>query len=193
MQELTEEEADTGVVISRAERLRIPRMLDSGRLAKLKAFKSRITDWAQPSPQVYDEPIIVTLRVKRELKTNGTIEYPVERTFDHFHPDVIRFEELIDRKKAAGYVVSVKDAVWAYMLVFKRGSRHLITGFLRTFPTWSDIKPGTVGQALSRLKSDGWITSETYERMPPTGPITRYPSRFPAPEESPSGGWGRRE
>jgi hypothetical protein len=157
-------------------------VLDSGRLAKLKAFKSRITDWATPSSQVFDEPIIVTLKVMRELKTDGQVEYPVERTFDHFHADVLRFEELIDRKKAAGYVVSVKDAVWAYMLVFKRGSRHLITGFLRTFSAWSGIQPETVGQALSRLKTDGWITAETYERVPPKGPITRYPARFPPPE-----------
>jgi len=153
---MTEEER--GITIIRAERLRIPRVLNSGRLAKLKAFKTRITDWATPSPQVFDEPIIVTLRATRELRTDGTIEYPVERTFDHFHVDVIRFEELISRKRAAGYVVSVKDAVLAYMLVFKRGSRHLITGFLRTFPAWRDVAPETVGQALSRLRSEGWIT-----------------------------------
>jgi len=134
------------VVISRAERLRIPRVLDSGRLEKLRVFKTRITDWAKPSLQVFDEPVIVT------LKKGG-----VERVFDHFHADVLRFEELISRKKAAGYVVSVKDAVLAYLLVFKRGSRHLIAGFLNTFPEWSDVSPETVGQALSRLKAEGWV------------------------------------
>jgi len=135
------------VKISKAYRLRIERFLDSGRLEKLRAFKTRITDWATPSPKVYDEPVIVILK-----------KGDVERVFDHYHADVLRFEELVNRKKAAGYVVSAKDAVLAYMLVFKRGSRHLIAGFLKTFPEWSDVNPETVGQALSRLKVEGWLT-----------------------------------
>lgn len=177
-------EEEVGVIIARAERLRIPRTLDSGRLAKLKAFKTRITDWATPSSQVFDEPIIVTLKVKRELRTDGVMPYEVERTFDHFHVDVARFEELVDRKRGAGYVVSVKDAVLAYMLVFKRGSRHLIAGFLSTFPQWSGVSPETVGQAISRLKTEGWLTvGPTEEMKPPTRPITRYPPMFPPKEE----------
>ena len=162
-----EKDEEKGVVVIRAERLRIPRTLDSGRLTKLRAFKTRITDWAQPSPQVYDEPIIVTLKAKREMRTDGVMPYEVERTFDHFHVDVIRFEELVDRKKGAGYVVSAKDAVLAYMLVFKRGSRHLIAGFLSSkyadgtpaFPEFKDVKPETVGQELSRLKAVGWTSA----------------------------------
>lgn len=147
---------DGEVTISRAERLRIPRLLDSGRLEKLKAFKTRIPDWAKPSPQVFDEPVIVCIKRKE-----------VERCFDHFHADVLRFEELITRKKATGYVVTAKDGVLAYLLVFKRGSRHLISGFLSSkyadetpaFPEWGGyVSPETVGQALSRLKVEGWTS-----------------------------------
>lgn len=146
------------VVISRSERLRIPRVLDSGRIAKLRVFRTRITDWAKPSLEVFDEPIIVCLKEKRELTIDGKKEYEVERCVDHFHVDVTRFEDLIEHKKAAGYAISVKDAVLAYMLVFKRGSRHLITGFLSTFPEFRDLKTETVGEALSRLKAEGWIS-----------------------------------
>lgn len=59
-----EEEPHT--VISRAERLRIPRTLDSGRVARMRVFRTRITDWAAPSEVVYEEPIIVCIKVKRE-------------------------------------------------------------------------------------------------------------------------------
>lgn len=174
------------VRIVRAERLRIPRVLDSGRIERLRAFRTRITDWAKPSLEVYDEPVIVTLK-----------KGDVERTFDHFHVDVIRFEELIARKKVAGYVVSVKDAVLAYLLVFKRGSRHLIAGFLSSkyadgtpaFPEWGGyVSPETVGQALSRMVEEGWVRPVTPEQFgewlgPIYGrPITKYPPRFPPPE-----------
>lgn len=157
---------ETRVTITRAERLRIPRELNSGRVAKLKAFKTRIPDWAEPSLQVFDEPIIVCLKQRRELKVDEEKEWFVERCYDHFHQDIIRFEELIDRKKA-GYAVSAKDAVLAYMLVWKRGSRHLIAGFLSStyidgtpsFPDWRYVSAETVGQALSRLKTEGWISA----------------------------------
>jgi len=147
--------AEGEVKITRAERLRIPRLLDSGRIAKLRAFRTRITDWYAPALEVFDEPVIVC--IERE---------GVERCFDHFHADVLKFEDLIAHKKTAGYVVSVKDAVLAYMLVFKRGSRHLITGFLSSkyadgipsFPEFRDVHPETVGEALSRLKAEGWIS-----------------------------------
>ncbi len=137
---------DGEVRIIRAERLRIPRTRDEATLAKLKIFKSRISDWQEPNPLVYDEPIIVT------LKARG-----IERTVDHFHINVNRFEELLAQKKLAGYKVSTKDAVLAYMLVFGHGSRHFIAGFISTFPEFSTVTPETVGQALSRLKSDGWF------------------------------------
>lgn len=137
---------DGGVIIDRAERLRIPRELSSSQIAKLKTFKTRISDWAQPQTIVYDEPIIVCIK-------KGS----VERCFDHFHVNVIRFEELIDQKRRGGYSVSAKDAVLAYMLVFGHGSRHVIAGFLSTYPEFSNVTPETVGQALSRLKSEGWL------------------------------------
>ena len=138
---------DGEVRIIRAERLRIPRERDKIRIAKLKAFKTRISDWAEPSLTVYDEPIIVC------ISSRG-----IERCWDHFYSDVVRFEDLLSQKKLAGYTVSAKDAVLAYLLVFSRGSRHMIAGFLRTFPEWSTVTPGTVGQALSRLKAEGWTT-----------------------------------
>jgi len=154
------------VSISRAERLRIPRTLNSGRVAHLKAFKTRISDFAKPSLQVFDEPIIVCLKQRREMKIDEEKEYFVERCWDHFHQDVIRFEELIDRKKVAGYVVTGKDAVLAYMLVFKRGSPHLIAGFInsryadgrRSFPDLPLVSALKVSSDLSRFKKDGWIT-----------------------------------
>lgn len=147
---------DEGVKI-RAKRLRIPRVLDSGRVARLKAFKTRITEWAEPKETVYEEPIIVTVWEKRRKKVDGVTEWYDEVVFDHFYPDVIRFEDLVERKKAAGYSVSVSNAVLAYMLVFKRGSKSLITGFLRTFPEWRDLKVSAVGEALSRLAKEGLI------------------------------------
>jgi len=135
-----------GVQITKAERLRIPRRLSDEHIAKLKTFKTRITDWAEPTPIVYDEPIIVC------IKRRG-----IERCFDHFHVDVLRFEELLNAKRKLGYSVSVKDAVLAYMLVFGRGSRHLIAGFLSVYPEFAAVTPETVGQALSRLKAEGWL------------------------------------
>lgn len=182
--------ATTGEVkveIIRAERLRIPKVLDSGRLEKLRAFKMRITDWAKPSLEVEDKPVIVTLK-------KGS----VKRTFDHFHTDVLRFEELIRRKREAEYEVHVKDGVKAYLLVFKRGSCHLIAGFLSSkyddgtpaFPEWGGyVSPETVGQALSRLVEEGWvgavITPEQFKEwlVATYGPITKYPPRLPPKEK----------
>ncbi len=138
---------DGEVRITRAERLRIPRTRSELRLAKLKVFKSRISDWQEPSPLVYDEPIIVT------IKSRG-----IERTVDHLYSDVTRFEDLLSQKRLAGYKTSDKDAVLAYLLIFGHGSRHLISGYLSTYPEFSTITPETVGQALSRLKAEGWTT-----------------------------------
>ncbi len=95
---------------------------------------------------MYDEPIIVT------IKSRG-----IERTVDHFYSDVNRFEDLLSQKRLAGYKTSTKDAVLAYLLIFGHGSRHLIAGYLSTYPEFRSITPETVGQALSRLKSEGWI------------------------------------
>ena len=52
---------DGEVRITRSERLRIPRERDKTRIAKLKAFKSRISAWTEPSTIVYDKPVIVCL------------------------------------------------------------------------------------------------------------------------------------
>lgn len=80
-----------------------------------------------------------------------------ESCVDHFHRDVVRFEDLVAHQKAAGYKVSVRDAVLAYLLVFRSGRKSVITGFLRTFPEWSDVSVSTVGEALSRLKAEDFI------------------------------------
>ncbi len=142
---------DGEVTITRAKRLRIPRVLDSGRVAKLRAFKGRVREWAEPSPTVYNEPIIVCIKARE-----------IERCWDHFYSDVIRFEDLLSQKKLASYAVKARDAVIAYLLVFSRGSRHLITGFISTFPEFSTITAGTVGQALSRLKAEGWTSGRGF-------------------------------
>ncbi len=134
------------VRIIRAERLRIPRERSKRQIAKLRAYKGRITAWIDPPTVVYVEPIIVAIKARE-----------IERSRDHFYSDVLRFEDLISQKKLAGYVVSAKDAVFAYLLIFGHGSRHLIAGFLSTFPEFSTITPETVGQALSRLKAEGLI------------------------------------
>ena len=54
--------------ISRADRLRLPRTLNSGRIERLRVFRSRITDWATPSPVIFEEPIIVEIKVRRERR-----------------------------------------------------------------------------------------------------------------------------
>ena len=151
-------EEEGGVVISRSERLRIPRVLDSARVAKLKTFRTKISDFAAPSLTVYDEPIIVAVKEKRTKTVDGKMEWWDEKVFDHFHVDVVRFEELISRKKLAGYAVSAKDAVLAYMLVWKRGQKSVITGFLNAFSEWKSVSVATVGQAMSRLAAEGVVS-----------------------------------
>ena len=73
---------------------------------------------------------------------------------------------MLSQKRLAGYKISAKDGVLAYLLVFGHGSRHYIAGFLTSkykdgtpaFPEFVAITPETVGQALSRLKAEGWTT-----------------------------------
>ncbi|GAI23524.1 unnamed protein product, partial [marine sediment metagenome] len=108
-----------------------------------------------PKRIVYDEPVIVTIKARE-----------IERTVDHPYSDVIRFEDMLSQKKQAGYTVMARDAVIAYLLVRGYGSKHFITGFLSSkyedktpsFPDFANITPATVGQTLSRLKSEGWTT-----------------------------------
>lgn len=143
----------------KVESARIPfrRTLDSGRISALKTFKTRITDWAEPSPYVTEEAIVVDVIVERERRIDDIIKWSEPITFDHLHVDVKRFEDLIEHKKAAGYTVSIRDAVLAYMLVFEWGRRPVIYGFLKTFPEWKDIRIETVGEALSRLAAENYI------------------------------------
>jgi hypothetical protein len=137
---------DGGVRITRADRLHIRKDIPLERRRKLKIFGGRISDWVSPPTEFVDEPVIICLK-----------KGDVESCYDHFAGNVRVFEDLVEHKRRQGYSVSVKDAVLAYMLVWKRGSRHLIAGFLSTFPEWKDVTPETVGQALSRLKSEGWL------------------------------------
>jgi len=156
------------IIISRAERLRLPRTLDSGRIERLRAFKTRITDWAEPSTTVYEEPIIVCVKVRRERKEivaelvePRVITWFDEFCIDHFHPKVMQFDDLLEQKKKMGYTISVKDAVLAYMLVFEWGRKSVIAGFLSTFPEFKDLPRlhEMVGENLSRLHAEGFITA----------------------------------
>jgi len=199
--------------ISRSERLRLPRTLDSGRVARLRVFRSRITDWAEPSEVVYEEPVIVCVKVRRErpgarpkvvppalsrkeveeiLKKKVTDEEwavykramaPIEMEtaevetvvwydefcIDHFHHRVVQFEDLLTQKKDMGYVIAVKDAVLAYMLIFEWGRKTVIAGFLSTFPEFKELPRlrEMVGENLSRLHADGFIDVVP---MPPKRP-----------------------
>lgn len=143
----------------KVESARIPfrRTLDSGRLAALKTFKTRITDWVEPSPFVTEEAIIVDVIVERERRIDDIIKWTEPITFDHSHINVKRFEDLIEHKKAAGYKVTIRDVVLAYMLVLEWGRRPVIYGFLKTFPEWKDIRMESVGEALSRLATEDYI------------------------------------
>lgn len=144
------------VEIVKAERLRLPRILNSGRVAALKMFRHRITDWVEPATTVYEEPVIVTIKKKRKrIVDKREVEWWDEFTKDHLHPDVMRFRDLLDHKKAVGYTITVVDGVLAYMTVFGYGERAIITGFLRAmgdvYPAFRDVEERTVGEALSRL------------------------------------------
>jgi len=168
-------EPDT--IISRAERLRLPRTLDSGRVARLRVFRSRITDWATPSETVYEEPIIVCVKTKFELVMPRPPPAEPERKvwheehcYDHFHPKVVQFEDLIDQKSRMGYRIDVKDAVLAYCLVFEWARKSVIAGFLSTFPEFKDVPrlKEMVGENLSRLAREGFIEPVAiWEKRPP--------------------------
>ena len=177
------------VEIVRAERLRIPHYLNSDRVAKLKIFKTRITEWASPSNLVYETPVIVTVSYPRERLVAGRkVVWQEEQSKDHLHPGVIQFDDLISQKKGAGYKVSARDAVLAYALVFRWLRKSIVTGFLRqrwadtrepVFPEWADVKSDTVGEALSRLKTEGFLTVVT---VPPAKPLP-IPYYIPRPPE----------
>jgi len=166
--------------VSRAERLRLPRTLDSGRVARLRVFRSRITDWAEPSEVVFEEPIIICVKVRRERKEEiaelvepRVVVWYDEFCIDHFHLKVVQFEDLLTQKTKAGYVVAVKDAVLAYMLIFEWGRKTVISGFLSTFPEFKDLPRlrEMVGENLSRLHADGFIDAvPMFPKRPPPPP-----------------------
>lgn len=81
--------------------------------------------------EVTEEAVIVTLAEKRvRWKDDEKIEWQDLYTKDHLHPEVQKFKDLLDRKKAAGYAITIKDAVEAYLLVFGYGRKSVIAGFL---------------------------------------------------------------
>jgi hypothetical protein len=126
-------------------------------VARLKTFRTRITEWAEPSPTVTEELVLVSIKEKRERTIDERkIEWFDEFHYPHEHWDVSRFEDLIEHREAVG-TVSVLDAVLAYMLTFEWGRKSVITGFLRTYPQWKDVSTDTVGEALSRLAAEGFI------------------------------------
>lgn len=183
---MSQEEPHT--IISRSERLRLPRTLDTGRLGRLRAFRSRITDWATPSSVVFEEPIIVCIRVRRERKVErAELVEPELRVWydelciDHFHPKVVQFEDLLTQKTQMGYTVGVKDAVLAYMLIFEWGRKSIITGFLSTFNEFKDLPRlrEMVGENLSRLAAEGFIDPVPAEPKRPPPP----PYYVPRPPE----------
>lgn len=168
------------VRITRAERLRIPHYLNSDRVAKLKIFKTRITEWTSPSNLVYETPVIVTVSYPRERLVAGRkVGWQEEMTKDHLHSQVVQFEDLVSQKKGAGYKVTVRDAVLAYALTFRWLRKSVVTGFLSTFPEWADVKSDTVGESLSRLKTEGFLTVVT---APPAKPLP-VPYYVPRPPE----------
>lgn len=158
--------------------MRIPRTLGADHLEKLRVFRTKITDWASPSPTVYEEPVIVCVKVRREHKiAMGELMEPKMKVWydelcvDHFHSKVVGFEDLLSQKEKLGYSIAVKDAVLAYMLVFEWGRKSYIRGFLSTFPEFKDVArlKEMVGENLSRLHAEGFIdaVSAPYRRQPP--------------------------
>jgi hypothetical protein len=119
------------VKIGRAEHLRLPRVLDSQRVERLRLFRKRFKEFEAPSPTVSEEAVIVTLREKREgLVDTHRVEWYDEFTTDHRHADIVRFKDLIDHKKSLGKEITVKDGVLAYLLVWGQGRKSTIAGFL---------------------------------------------------------------
>jgi len=128
------------------------------RVARLRSFRTRITEWVSPSPTVTEELVMVSIKEKRERTIDERkITWEDEFHYPHEYPDVMRFQDLLEHKRATGYKVSVRDAVLAYMLVWEYGRKSVITGFLRTYPEWKDLSTDTVGEALSRLAEEGYI------------------------------------
>jgi len=118
---------EVGAVVVRAERLKLQRYADSDRVRHLRVFRTRIHEWTEPSPIFYEEPVIVVVKEKREEK--GVVWWD-EFIKDHLHLDVVRFRDLLDKKKAAGLAIKVSDGVLAYLLTFGFGRKSIITGFL---------------------------------------------------------------
>ena len=109
------------------------------RVARLRTFRTRITEWGKPSLELFEEPVIVTIKKKRKRTVDEReVEWWDEFTKDHLHVDVVRFRDLLDHKKATGYTLGVSDGVLAYMTIFGYGEKSVISGFLWAM---SDIYP----------------------------------------------------
>jgi len=122
---------EVGAVIVRAERLKLQRYADSDRVRRLRVFRTRIHEWAAPSPVFFEEPIIVVVKEGRSaLVRERKIVWWEEFKKDHLHLDVVRFRDLVDKKRAAGFEITVRDGVLAYLLVFGWARKSIVTGFL---------------------------------------------------------------
>lgn len=123
---MTEPEARVRVV--RHEYLKQRWPAESERAEKLRVFRQKI---GMLAPGVTEEAVIVTLAQPR-LRWVGEkkIEWQDRYSKDHLHIDVQKFRDLIDGKKSAGYEITIKDAVEAYLLVFGFGRKSMIAGFL---------------------------------------------------------------
>ena len=187
-------EAEARVRIIRHEHLKQRWPTTSERAEKLRVFRQKL---GITEPGVTEEAVIVTLAQPRARWVGEKkIEWQDRYSKDHLHIDVQKFRDLIDGKKSAGYEITIKDAVEAYLLVFGYGRKSMIAGFLwalkdeypefavkheettkvvkeaqlfgppkQVLKTERIARPigsveelvDTVGQALSRLRTEGII------------------------------------
>lgn len=123
---MTEPEARVRIV--RHEHLKQRWPAESERAEKLRVFRQKI---GMLAPGVTEEAVIVTLAQPRVAWVGEKkIEWQDRYSKDHLHIDVQKFRDLIDAKKSAGYEITIKDAVEAYLLVFGYGRKSMIAGFL---------------------------------------------------------------
>lgn len=128
--------------IVRSEHLRFQRPIESERAERLKVFRERIK--GEDITTVTEEAVIVSLTepayriIDKPDGERRKIEWQNLFTKDHLHIDVMKFKDLIDAKKAAGLSITIKDAVYAYLLVFGYGRKSEIAGFLWAI---SDVYP----------------------------------------------------
>jgi hypothetical protein len=101
--------------------------VDSERARMQRVFRRRF----EAEPEITEEAVIVEIAEPRERwKGDRKIEWMDKYVKDHLHIDVQRFKDLIDAKKAAGYEITISDAVEAYLLVWGYGRKSVVAGFL---------------------------------------------------------------